>query len=212
MDWMIYCLATRSSPTKFLNDKATINPEYLTWTRLNQFLLSWILSSIYENMLAHVIHYSTSSEVWKLLEQLFFTKSKARLLHLRFLLQTTKKGSLTIEDYILKMKSLAHEFMSVGQVIPDYEIVLYILGGLGPEYESVVVNLTSKDSLTLPEAQFMLQAHELRLENFHNALALDLTAATTQISLNHTNFHNTNQSSLFSISPRGSFSSSRGRN
>ena len=103
-------------------------------------------------MLAHVIHCSTSSGVWKLLEQLFSIKSKARLLHLRFFLQTTKKGSLTIEDDILKMKSLAHELMSVGQVIPDDEIVLYILGGLGPEYELVVVNLTSKDSVTLPEA------------------------------------------------------------
>ena len=80
-----------------------------------------------ENMLAHVIHCSTSSEVWNLLEQLFSTKSKVRLLHLRFLLQTTKKGSLTIEDYILKMKSLAHELISVGQVIPDDEIMLYIL-------------------------------------------------------------------------------------
>ena len=129
-------------------------------------------------MLAHVIHCSTSSEVWKLLEQLFSTKSKALLLHLRFLLQTTKKGSLIIEDYILKIKSLAHELVSTGQVIPDDEIMLYILGGLGPEYESMVVNLTSKDYVTLPEAQFMLQAHELHLENFHNALALDLTAAT----------------------------------
>ena len=94
----------------------------------------------------------------------------------------------------------------------DYEIVLYILGGLDPEYESVVVNLTSKDSITLPEAQFMLQGHELSLENFHSASALDLIATIVQISLNHNNFHNTNQSSLHSVSPRGSFCSSQGHN
>ena len=76
----------------------------------------------------------------------------------------------------------------------------------------MVVNLTSKDSITLPEAQFMLQAHELRLENFHSASALDLIAAIAQISLNHNNFHNTNQSSLHSVSPRGSFCSSQGHN
>ena len=150
MDDLLF--GTRSSPEKFLDDKATVNQEYLTWTQSDHFLLSWILSSITENMLAHVIHCSTSFGVWELLEQLFFTKSKARLRHLRFFLQTTKKGSLTIEDDILKMKSLAHELMIAGQVIPDDEIVLYILGGLGSEYESVVVNLTSKDSVTLPEA------------------------------------------------------------
>ena len=105
---------TRSSPEKFLDDRATVNPGYLTWTQSNQFLLSWIMFSIFENMLGHVIHHCpTSSEAWKILEQLFSTKSKARLLHLHFLLQTTKKGSLTIKDHILKMKSLAHELMSV---------------------------------------------------------------------------------------------------
>ena len=61
------------------------------------------------------------------------------------------------------MKSLAHELMSAGQVIPDEELILYILGGRS-EYESVIVNLSSKDSVTLPEAHFMLQPHELRLE------------------------------------------------
>ena len=58
----------------------------------------------------------------------------------------------------------------------------------------------------------MLQANELCLENFHSASALDLTAATAQIDLNHTNFHNTNESSLHSVSPRGSFFNSRGCN
>ena len=92
----------------------------------------------------------------KRLDLLFSTKSKARLLHVRFLLQATKKGIMSIEDYLLKMKSVAHELMSASQLIPNDELVLYILGGLGPEYESVTVNLTFKDSLTLSEAQYML--------------------------------------------------------
>ena len=54
-------------------------------------------------MLGHVIQCTTASEIWKTLEQLFVTKSKARLLHL----QTTKKEVMSIEDYILKMKSIA---------------------------------------------------------------------------------------------------------
>ena len=58
------------------------------------------------------------------------------------------------------MKSLAHELMSAGQVI------------LISEYESVIVNQSSKDSVTLPEAHFMLQAHELRLEQFNSSIGL----------------------------------------
>ena len=108
-------------------------------------------------MLGHVVNCTSSSEIWTTLGQLFSTKSKARLLHLIFLLQTTKKGSLSIEDYFLKMKTIAQDLVSAGQSISNDELVLYILGGLGSEFDSVVVNLTSKDSVTLPEAQFLLQ-------------------------------------------------------
>ena len=58
---------------------------------------------------------------------------------------------MTIEEYMLKFKSLAYSLMAVGQAITDEELVLHIIGGLGPEYESLVVHLTSKDSVTIPE-------------------------------------------------------------
>ena len=45
--------------------------------------------------------------------------------------------------------------MNVEQVVFDDELVLYIFGGLGLEFEYVFVNLTSKDSVTLLEAEFM---------------------------------------------------------
>ena len=41
--------------------------------------------------------------------------------------------------------------------------MLYILSGLGPEYESVVVNITSKVHITLQRVMFMLQNHEQRI-------------------------------------------------
>ena len=111
------------------------------------------MSSISESMIGHVLlHCNTTSTIWETVEQLFSTKSKARLLHLRFLLQSTKKGSMIVEDYFLKMKSLAHELMLARQPIFDDELILYILSGIGIEYESIVVNLTSKDSVSLTEA------------------------------------------------------------
>ena len=84
------------------------------------------------------------------------------------------------------MKSLAHKLMSASQVIPDEESVLHILGGLGSVYESVIVNLSSKDSVTLPEAHFTLQAHELRLEQFNSSTGLEVSHDTAHLSLkNH---------------------------
>ena len=43
----------------------------------------------------------------------------------------------------------------------DGELILYIIRGLGPEYEAIVVNLTSRqDAISLHELQFMLQSQE----------------------------------------------------
>ena len=95
-----FLLGTNSKPEQFLasstssdqiSDQPTapasleqvlVNPAFLQWTHLDQFLLSWILSSISEPMLGHVIHCTSASGIWKLLEQLFATKSKARHLHI----------------------------------------------------------------------------------------------------------------------------------
>ena len=190
-----YLLGTITPPIKFMNDQSTVNPAYSQWLRLDQLLLGWLLSSISESMLGHVVNCNSSSEIWTTLGQLFSTKSKARLLQLRFLLQTTKKGSLFIEDYFLKMKTIAQDLMSAGQSVSDDELVLYILGGLGSEFDSVVVNLTSKNSVTLPEAQFLLQTQELRLETLNTNPIVDVSHATANTTTNAYRCGNFNSSS-----------------
>uniref|UniRef100_A0A803NKH8 GAG-pre-integrase domain-containing protein n=1 Tax=Cannabis sativa TaxID=3483 RepID=A0A803NKH8_CANSA len=128
-------------------------------------------------MLGHVINCQSSHEIWTTFAQLFATRFRARLLQLRNLLQTTKKGSLSIEEYILKMKQHADQLATIGQPIHDEDLVLYILGGLGTEYEAVVINLTSRtEPLTLQEVQLMLQSQEMRIQqqttdSLHNVQA-----------------------------------------
>ena len=64
---------------------------------------------------------------------------------------------MSIQDYILRMRGIADSLNSSGLVLSDDELLLYILGGLSSEYDSVVVNLTSThESVSLQEAQFML--------------------------------------------------------
>ena len=65
-----------------------------------------------------------------------------------------KKGDLSIEEYFVKMKNIADLLnVSSGQTFTDDELLLYILGGLGSEYEFVVVHLTScQGTISLEEA------------------------------------------------------------
>ena len=86
-----------------------------------------------------------------------------------------KKGNNSIKDYILKMKSLAMSLMATGQQITDDELILYILGGLRSEFETVIVNLTSRESITLQELQYILQTHEMRLKSLSAATTVDLS-------------------------------------
>ena len=52
------------------------------------------------------------------------------------------------------MQGIADSLSSIGNAISDEELILYVLGGIGSKYEY----------LTLQDVQFMLQSHEIRLE------------------------------------------------
>lgn len=78
-------------------------------------------------------------------------------MQLRMMLQTIKKGILSVEEYILKMRGLANNLNFIGQVITDEDLIFYILARFGLEYEYIIVNLTSRnDAFTLQEVQFSL--------------------------------------------------------
>ncbi|XP_062075385.1 uncharacterized protein LOC133779418 [Humulus lupulus] len=141
------------------------NPEYLLWICFDQFLMHWMMNSDSDLMPGYVINCQISAKIKSVFTQLFATKSKARLLHIRALVQSTKKGSSSINEYILKIKHYVDALAAAGRPISDDVLILYILGGLGAEYESVVVNLSSRtESLTLQEVQFMLQIQEMRID------------------------------------------------
>lgn len=69
------------------------------WHRKDQFLFSWLLSSINESMLGYVNMCEHSFEVWQIFEELFRSQSKARAMHLRYQMQTLKKGNLSVGEF-----------------------------------------------------------------------------------------------------------------
>ena len=48
-------------------------------------------------------------------------------------------------EYILKVKSITDDLASIGEPVKERDQILQILGGLRPEYNSVVSYLTSRD-------------------------------------------------------------------
>ena len=70
------------------------------------------------------------------------------------------------------MKAIAENLSTAGQLVSDEELILYILGGVGQEYDPVVISLTSPcDEVTLQQVQFMLQSQDMRLEQINSVAA-----------------------------------------
>ena len=87
-------------------------------------------------------------------------------MQLKLELQTTKKGNLSMTDYLQKIKSLADSLAAAAQPIPELDLILHILGGLSPEYEPFVTSVTTKsDDLSLEDLNAMLLNQEMRINN-----------------------------------------------
>jgi hypothetical protein len=68
-------------------------------------------------------------------------------------LATARKGNMTMDDYIAKMKSLVDEMTSAKKIVDDEELVLYILTGLDEEYNATVSALVARvEHVTLAKA------------------------------------------------------------
>ncbi|KZV26181.1 hypothetical protein F511_06348 [Dorcoceras hygrometricum] len=145
-----------------------MNPNFVTWNRQDQLLFSFLLASMSESAQSQMIGCQTSSQLWTRVTQLFATRSKARVMQYKLQLQTLKKGNLSMKDYLGKMKGYIDILAACGNSIPEDDQILHILGGVGPEYESVVVHVTSRvESLSLSEVGALLLAHEGRIETYN---------------------------------------------
>lgn len=90
---------------------------------------------------------------------------------LRITLQTLKKGSLSVHKYIRRMKGIFDALVFSGQSIVEDELVNYIIKGLGPEFEPIVIRIMTKidgsvEKLTLLELKLILQKYENKLSKF----------------------------------------------
>ena len=143
------------------------NPEYHNWRSQDQTLLGWLLSSISAGTLNLVINCATSFDVWRTLERKFGVQSEARVLQLIYELNTIRKESLSVEDYCIKMKSIADKIASALSPITEKDLLLTILNGVGLGYCDIATFIISS-KMEFDDAYALLLTHETRLEHEHD--------------------------------------------
>jgi hypothetical protein len=60
------------------------NPDFQAWLIQNQMILSALISSLTENILAYLVKCTTSREVWLTLECMFTAHSRARTMNIHY--------------------------------------------------------------------------------------------------------------------------------
>ncbi|KAA8519975.1 hypothetical protein F0562_014227 [Nyssa sinensis] len=152
-------------PPYSLPDKSP-NPEYETWVDYDQMVMSALLSSLSESIIAEVVGCRSARDVWLSLEKTYASISQARVVQTQLQLASLNKGSDFISVYYRRAKSLADTMAAAGRPLPSSEFVPYLLAGLGPDYDPLVSFVTTRiEPIGTEELLSHLLSHEARLQH-----------------------------------------------
>jgi hypothetical protein len=141
-------------------------------------ILSILISTLSDNLVAHAVGCSTARSLWLSLEKMISSHSQAHTMQMHYQLATLKKGSASIANYYQRMKTLNDTLAAMGQPLKDFEAVSYLLYGLGSEYNPLVTSITTRvDPLTLDNIYSHLLAHKLHVEQHFPAADLPLPSS-----------------------------------
>ena len=158
----------------------TPNPAYAVWYTQDQQVLSFLVASLSREVVLQVIGINSSAGVWKAINQMFASQSRAKVIQLRGQLNNTRKGDLTIATYFTKMKSFADELATAGKPLDEDEVVSYILGGLDADFNSFVLAISVRpdQAVSLGELFSILLTAEARLEAQNGGSSYSANLAT----------------------------------
>jgi hypothetical protein len=157
-------------PEQFLtneNGEKLSNPEFSTWNKKDQYLLSWINMSLSPSVLSTVYGLHTSRQVWSALSTRFTSQSRSRVSHLKRQLQGLQQGSKSCTEYLGLAKSIADQLAAVSKPADDEDLISFIMSGLNPSFNSFITSysVTTRDhSPTFANFQDDVLNHEMLLK------------------------------------------------
>jgi histone deacetylase 1/2 len=121
----------------------TNSDEYQQWLIKDQTLFTWLLSTLFDGVLPRVLSCRHAHEVWDKIHKYFNSVLKSKARQLRSELKNTKKFSKSVNEYLLRIKSIVNSLIAVGDFVSEQEQVDSILEGLPEEFNSFVMMVYS---------------------------------------------------------------------
>ncbi|KAI4332160.1 hypothetical protein L6164_017090 [Bauhinia variegata] len=142
-----------------------VNPKYTTWKKTDRLVLLWIKSLTTNKILGNITRATFAQEAWETLEKIFYSQSRAKIMQIRWTLQTSTKGALSILEYVEKKRQLADTLAAIQNPIPEDDLVNCILYGLDADYRAFHIAITTRrDPITVDELLGMLLQEEEKIE------------------------------------------------
>ncbi|XP_060671321.1 uncharacterized protein LOC132803098 [Ziziphus jujuba] len=188
---------------------------------MDKLLLHGIISSLSDSIAPFVVSATTSREVWQCLTKLFANASASHILGLKEQLTVISRGTLLVNEYLAKIRSLADEFALIGSPVGNDNLVIYCLNCIGLEFKEMSVAVRAHDAIiTFEELHDKLIEYDnfLKREEVRSS-SMPLTINSTHTSKSRNHFHrqrngyqNCGPNGTLNSSSYGSKPSSNGQN
>ncbi|KAI9162483.1 hypothetical protein LWI28_027854 [Acer negundo] len=130
--------------------------------------MGWQYGSMTESVATQVMGCSTSANLWKALENLYGAHLKSKMNAVRTNIQTTRKGTMSMEEYLKQMKSWADVLAIVGDPYLEQLLISNVLSELDADYMPIVVLIESCESISWQELQDTLLSYASKLEHINS--------------------------------------------
>uniref|UniRef100_A0A2N9EHZ0 Reverse transcriptase Ty1/copia-type domain-containing protein n=1 Tax=Fagus sylvatica TaxID=28930 RepID=A0A2N9EHZ0_FAGSY len=153
-------------PPKFLfnhpeTETQEVNPLYTQWRARDKALFSLISSTLSPSAISLVMGQTSASGIWKILVNRYTSISRSNIVNLKRELNSIKKNSDSVTDYLHKIKEVRNKLVSVGILIDDEEILHIVLQGLSSEFHSFTsAMLTKNEAVKFEELHTLMKTKE----------------------------------------------------
>ncbi|KAI0488419.1 hypothetical protein KFK09_028250 [Dendrobium nobile] len=147
--------------------------EFWQWNPIDQNLISTLLSTISPSILLYILTLTSAKDIWSTLELCLQPTNRSRVIQLKNELYHIQMRDLTMMQYLAKIKALVDNIAAAGSLLDPEELILHILNGLPPSYNSFKTSIrTSQLPISLDVMYSLLCSKEIHI---HSDIQCDTT-------------------------------------
>jgi len=164
---------SRKCPSRFDADsdlEGVETDDHQIWKMHDWALMQLLIATLSSTAISYVIGCVSSHDIRIQLKDRFSTITKARIFQMKSELQTIKKGSDSVSQYLQRIKDARDHLSATGVYFEDDDIVILALNGLPSDYNTFRCMVRDRDNvLSLKDFRSQLLAEEATLEQTHSA-------------------------------------------